>query len=298
MKIDIKNSSQDFTKYYLTRFVDPKVKDHSFFKEIAKDLKVDLDKLQGLGITGREIFDFVAKDEIGKFQDFIPLILKEYQPINETNLNILEKTLSPLINKYFKYLEKLFGIKVNIDKFDLLLIPTRVEKKPKQKNYFASVHKGKPTSIFLVVYINDNLNNKETLNMYLKVFFHEFTHVFLNKAKDLDNILLNIINTEYQDLSINFERIERPIKELISTCMSFAIYDFGLAFHLFDWIEDLKVKERVIVNNKFISLTRDFLIKLENGGEKNKLEKYLGQYVDELIKSDLLKATHKDLYKF
>ncbi len=234
MKINIKNSSQDFAKYYLTRFVDSKVREHSFFKEIAKDLKVDLDKLQGSGITGKEIFDFVANDMIGKFQDFIPLILKEYQPITEINLNILERTITPLINKYFSYLESLFGIKINIGEFYILLIPTRVERKQNQKNYFASVHKGKPTSIFLVMYLDDDLNDKDTLLMYLKVFFHEFTHVFLNKAKDFDNLLLNIINTKYKDLNINFQRIERPIKELFCICMSFAIYDFGLAFQFFD----------------------------------------------------------------
>lgn len=297
MKINLQNSSQDFVKYYLTRFVDPKVKEHSFFKEMAKDLKIDLERLQSLSISSKEVFDFVVNDKVGKFQEFIPIILKEYKPIPESNLKILEEVLSPLVNRYFEYLKYLFGVDSDILEFDLLLIPTRVEKKNSQKNYFASVHRGKPTAIFLVIYLGDDLSKEETLLMYLKVFFHEFTHIFLNKNKEFDNFLLKIKETKYPDLDISFPRVERPIKELLCMNMSFATYDFGLAFNFFGWQEDLEIKNKVLEKNNFFSITHNFLFNLSQSDIKDKLESFLGNYMEDLIQAGLLKASYKDLYK-
>lgn len=297
MKINVHNSNNEFAKYYLTRFVDPSVKEHSFFKDSADNLNINLDYLQSLNISKKEILDFILTDTPSKFQESFSNILKEYTPIIDSNLSILQDSLDKLIPLYNNYLSKLFNVEINIPQLDIFLIPTRIKKNSNQKNYFASVHNKRPNTIFLVIYTADDLAKEENILMYLKVIIHEFTHVFLNNTKIFEKVIFKIKTNNYIKLNTNLVKITKLIKELICISMSFAIYDFGLAFNLFNWLEDLEMKSKVLEVNNYISETRNFLIMLNKDLDKDKFYIYFENYIEKLIVLGIKTANYRDLYK-
>ncbi len=282
MKLKLINSEKDFVIYYLSRFLENEPE--KFFIKSASDFDIDLQELKALNFDKNINNELVLGKKISILKPHKKLLKSEYNPISKDNALLLKKSLKTKIQQVNTFLEDLFGSQSELKNIKLTLIPTEIIPRINYLSFPASVHEKVPNKIYLVMHIQDNLENKDILLMYLKTTFHEFSHVFLNLNQEFSDILRAEWIKNYKN--INPREYRKRIKELIASSL-FYYKDFGFAYSVLGLRENLKEKEDSLKKNKYRKMTFDFLEELKNSKDEKKLEKMLPVFIEELVKEGL-----------
>lgn len=282
MNLKIVNSSTDFIIYYLSTFLEKK--QTSFFKKTAIGFGITENWLDNLGFKNEDFNKYIINNINPLKKEDSDFFLKNYFPTNSANIKILEEGVSKNISTLENFLRELFGSKSDIKEIEISLIPSNLMPREDFLSFPASVHEKVPNKIYLVIHIQDNLENEDILLMYLKTTFHEFSHIFLNLNQEFSDILRTEWIKNYKN--INPREYRKRIKELIASSL-FYYKDFGFAYSVLGLRENLKEKEDSLKKNKYRKITFDFLGELKNSSDKDKLENLLPVYIDELTKGGL-----------
>lgn len=277
MNLKITNSPIDFAIYYLSRFLekDPP----SFFKKSAENFGIDIKSLKELNLDKKDINNFIMGSTIPSLKENLDYLLKKFSPASSSSLEILTHSFNKEVSLLKDFLENLLGAPSDLNDIEIALIPTFLTPRENFLNFPASVHENIPRKIFLIIHHEDKLEDSDTLLMYLKTFFHEFSHVFLNTNKKFSDTLKEEWLKNYKEIEPREYR--KRIKELIVSSL-FYYKDFGFAYPVLGWEEKLINKEESLKKNIYRKITFDFLEKLKTSKSENKLEKLLPDFIAEL----------------
>jgi len=225
----------------------------------------------------KEIISGSIEQNIFKENSFL---LKNYREISEEVSSILRERIESFLPQYLNILESMFG-SYDFEEVDLCLISTPIKMETKLLPAF--VIKALPKKIFLSV--KEGNIHKDDIIFYTKTFLHELGHVFLNNNQIFQKILLEEWKDKYRHIdSWNYRNI---VEELLVSSIMFSYKDFGFAYSVLGFEEDLKEKEDSLNKNKFRVITFKFLESLKKSKEENKLEKLLPLFISELVEEGL-----------
>lgn len=282
MKIDISSKEKDFTTFYLARFLNKDL--NSFYKKSMENLEIKKEDLEKIVLKEKEYEDFIAGENIYSLKENIKNLSKKFSPISKENQSILNSSISKNTTILKIFLDKLFTQNDAIDSIQISLIPTFLAPREIFLSFPGSVFKKDSKKIYLIVHTKDNLKEEKLLEIYLKVFFHEFSHVFLNTHKKFLDILENFLKEKFKEIDIR--EYQKRVGELLASSL-FYFKDFGFAYKVFNFKENQKEKQISLENNKYRKITFQFLEDLENSKLENKLEFFLPKYLKDLEKEGL-----------
>lgn len=211
MNLKIVNSATDFIIYYLSTFLEKKPA--SFFEKTTIDFGITKDWLDNLEFKNENFNKYIINNINPLKKEDSDFFLKNYFPINSANIKILEEGVSKNISTLENFLRELFGSKSDIKEIEISLIPSNLMPREDFLSFPASVHEKVPNKIYLVIHIQDNLENEDILLMYLKTTFHEFLHIFLNLNQEFSDILRTEWIKNYKN--INPRSIEKELRNLL-----------------------------------------------------------------------------------
>ncbi len=282
MKIDISSKEKDFTTFYLARFLNKEL--NSFYKKSMENLEIKKEDLENIVLKEKEYEDFIAGENIYSLKENIKNLSKKFSPISKENQSILNSSISKNTTILKIFLDKLFTQNDAIDSIQISLIPTFLTPRETFLSFPGSVFKKDSKKIYLIVHTEDNLKEEKLLETYLKVFLHEFSHVFLNTHKKFLDILENFLKEKFKEIDIR--EYQKRVGELLVSSL-FYFKDFGFAYKAFLFKENQKEKQISLENNKYRKITFQFLEDLENSKLENKLEIFLPKYLEKLKEEKL-----------
>lgn len=286
MKFKAINTKKDFFIFYLSQVflkrplskssVDPNSKFYIYdFTKIFKVKK---------SLINHKVIDNESKTKLLNGKDLIEykeydFIYNYFEKIDRKKINHILDIANSKLNYYFKFLIKTIG-KSDLDKEVIVsFIQSPLDKAYTSPDAFTS--KVLKNKLFLGYDNNLSLNDKEKVNYYILVIFHEFTHIFINNNLRFHKVLKDIWEKDYKHIPANQFRL--GLEEIIVSAFVFPIYGAGVGISILKYKENKEGQAELIKNRSYFKLLYEFLNKLNNSKSKNKLEKYLPILIKKLI---------------
>lgn len=290
MKFKAINTKKDFFIFYFSQVflkrvlskssIDPNSKFYIYnFSRIFKVKK---------GLINQKVIDNDSKTRLLNGRDLIrykdySFIYNYFEKIDRQKINhILEITNSKL-NNYYKFLTNTLGKSELSQEIIISFIQSPLNKAYTTPDAFTS--KILTNRLFLGYDNHISLDNKEKINYYILVIFHEFTHIFINNNLRFQKVLKNIWEKDYKYISAS--RFRFGLEEILVSALIFPIYGAGIGIPILKYKENQTGRNELIKSRSYFKLLYEFLNKLKSSKSKNKLEKYLPILIKKLVKGGM-----------
>lgn len=286
MKFIYLNTKQDFAASYFARIfwkeghsID---KDDSIWREkLVKYFGIEENKIRSIqNVNNKVRRDLFLDHKTSQYQDEFSKIEGFFRKVDPIIIRKIVKDVEKYLDKYISLLESLFlesnlpeDIKVSfLEGIDINF-------------YNAFTYYFIPNQMYLFIPKKEVLT-EEKLLAYSKTILHELTHLYLNNSQSFYNSLKSFWLKNYKG-KISGNIFRTRVEEIIVNTLVNGNRDFGFSYPYIDIKNNESREKEVLGKSRTIDLTYVFLNNLKNSHEKNKLEKYLPEFIRELVKNGL-----------
>lgn len=291
MKFIYSNTKEDFFIFYLSQVflkktnpvsLNPKSKYYIY--NFTKVFNIDKDKIRSLFLDSKTKIQLFKKENLANFKDY-NFIYDFYKKIDKEKMDFIINLVNSKLENFIKYLESIFG------KSDLREIIEIAFIQQPLKGAFVSPDaftvKALENKIFFGFDDNLSFNDKEKMNYYTLVIFHELTHLFINHNSRFQMLLKEIWQAKFKYINVTRFRID--LEEVLVCSLVYPFYASGFALSALGFKENQKGKAELFANRTYFNNLYNFLNKLQNNKSKDKFKDYLLDLVETLVKGDSFK---------